>query len=133
MQQRTRSAAAVGWTLFAAISMLMIGLWWIIAGLVGIIDDNFYVTTRNYIFKFDPTAWGWIHLITGILVLMAGFGLFTGAVWARTVGVIMAIWAMLIGFAWLPWYPIWAIIIIAVSFTVIWALTAHGRDIATDV
>ena len=58
MQQRTRSAAAVGWTLFAAISMLMIGLWWIIAGLVGIIDDNFYVTTRNYIFKFDPTAWG---------------------------------------------------------------------------
>jgi hypothetical protein len=66
-------------------------------------------------------------------VLIAGFGLFTGAVWARTVGVIMALWTALIGFAWLPYYPIWAIIIVAVSFTVIWALTAHGRDIAEEV
>jgi hypothetical protein len=133
MQQRQRSGAAVGWTLFAAISMLLIGVWWIIAGLVGIIDDNFYVRTANYIFKFSTTSWGWIHLITGIIVLIAGFGLFTGAVWARTVGVIMALWTALIGFAWLPYYPIWAIIIVAVSFTVIWALTAHGRDIAEEV
>jgi hypothetical protein len=132
MQQREASGAAVGWTLFAAISMLLIGAWWIIAGLVGIIDDNFYATTKNYVFKFDTTAWGWIHLITGIIVLLAAFGLFTGAVWARIVGVIMAVWAALIGFAWLPWYPIWAIIIVATSFFVMWALTAHGRDI-TDV
>jgi hypothetical protein len=133
MQQRQRSGAAVGWTLFAAISMLLIGVWWIIAGLVGIIDDNFYVRTGNYIFKFSTTSWGWIHLITGIIVLLAGFGLFTGAVWARIVGVIMALWTALIAFAWLPYYPIWAIIFVAVAFTVIWALTAHGRDIAEEV
>ena len=130
MQQRERSAAAVGWTAFAAVSMMVLGAWWIIAGLVGLINNDFYVTTRNYVFKFSATGWGWIHLITGIVVLFAGFGLFTGAVWARTVGVIMAIWTMLIGFAWLPWYPIWAIIILVVSFTVMWALMAHGRDIA---
>lgn len=129
MQQRERSGAAVGWTMFAAITMLLIGVWWIIAGLVGVIDDNFYVTTRNYVFKFDTTWWGWIHLITGAIVVLAGFWLFTGAVWARTVGVIMAIWAALLAFAWLPWYPIWAIIIVAASITVMWALTAHGRDI----
>jgi hypothetical protein len=133
MQQRERSGAAIGWTVFAAISMLLIGVWWIIAGLVGLIDDNFYVTTRNYVFKFSTTSWGWIHLITGIIVLLAGFGLFTGAILARTVGVIMAVWAAFVGFAWLPWYPIWAIIIIAASFAVIWALTAHGRDITTEV
>ena len=133
MQQRERSGAAVGWTMFAALSMLLIGAWWIIAGLVGLINNSFYVSTRNYVFKFSPTSWGWIHLITGIIVLLAGVGLFSGAVWARTVGVIMALWAALVGFAWLPWYPIWAIIIVATSFTVMWALTAHGRDIATDV
>lgn len=129
MRQRVRSGAAVGWTAFAAITMLLIGAWWIIAGLVALIDNNFYVATRNYIFKFSTTGWGWIHIITGVVVLLAGVGLFSGAVWARTVGVIMAIWAALVGFAWLPWYPIWAIVIIAASFTVIWALTAHGRDI----
>jgi hypothetical protein len=130
MQQRTPSGAAIGWAAFAAIMMIMIGCWWVFAGLVGLINGDFYAATKNYIFKFDTTAWGWIHLIVGVLVLLAGFGLFSGAVWARTVGVFMALLATLVGFAWLPWYPLWAILIIASSVTVIWALTAHGRDIA---
>ena len=129
MQQRAPSTAAVGWTVFAGITMLMIGVWWIIAGLVALIDDNFYVTTRNYIFKFDTTAWGWIHLIIGVIVLLAGFGLFSGAIWARIVGVGAAFLAVLVGFAWLPWYPFWAILIVIASFSVIWALTVHGRDV----
>jgi hypothetical protein len=85
MQQREPSGAAIGWTMFAAILMVITGGWWLIAGLVALFNDDFYVTTRNYVFKFDPTAWGWIHLILGVLVLLAGFGLFQGAVWARTV------------------------------------------------
>jgi hypothetical protein len=129
MQQRNRSGAAVGWTSFAAFMMIMIGFWWVLAGLVGLINDDFYVTVKNYIFKFDTTTWGWIHLIVGVLVLLAGFGLFSGAVWARTVGVLMALLATLVGFAWLPWYPFWAILIVVASVSVIWALTAHGRDI----
>lgn len=116
--------------MFAACMMVLIGLWWVIAGLTGLINDEFYVTTRNYVFRFDVTAWGWIHLIAGILVVFAGFGLFSGAVWARTVGVIMAMLAALIGFAWIPWYPFWAILIVAASVAVIWALIAHGRDLA---
>lgn len=127
--QRAPSRAAAGWTMFAAFMMLMTGVWWIIAGLVGLINDDFFVTTNKYVFKFDTTAWGWIHLILGVLVLLAGIGLFSGAVWARTIGVIMAFLATLIGFAWLPWYPLWAILIVTASVTVIWALTAHGRDV----
>ena len=66
----------------------------------------------------------------GIVILLAGFYLFSGAVWARTVGVIIAVlWAM-VAFAWLPWYPVWAIVFLAVSIFIIWALTVHGRDIA---
>jgi hypothetical protein len=129
VRQRAPSTAAVGWTVFAGITMLMIGAWWIIAGLVGLIDDNFYVTTRKYVFKFDTTAWGWIHLILGAVVLLAGLGVFSGAIWARTVGVFVAFLAALVGFAWLPWYPLWAVLIVIASFSVIWALTAHGRDV----
>jgi hypothetical protein len=115
--------------MFAAFTMILLAGWWIIVGLVGLINDDFFVATRNYVFKFDATAWGWIHLIIGIIVLLAGFGLFSGAVWARTVGVIMAFLAALVGFAWLPWAPVWAILIVIAAFAVIWALTAHGRDL----
>jgi hypothetical protein len=129
MQRRTVSGAAVGWTVFAAFMSILIGAWWVIAGLVALINDDFYVATRNYVFKFNLTTWGWIHLIVGLLVLLAGFGLFTGAVWARTVGVLMSLLAAVVAFAWLPWYPFWAILIAAAAVSVIWALTAHGRDI----
>lgn len=123
------SAWAVGWTAFAGITMVLLGGWWIITGLVAIIDDEFFVVTQEWVFKFDTTTWGWIHLIVGVVVLVAGFGLFGGAVWARTIGVIAAVIAGLIAFAWLPWYPVWAILLIAASAAVMWALTAHGRDI----
>ena len=68
--------------------------------------------------------------ILGIIILVAGFFLFTGATWARVIGVILAILAGLAAFAWLPYYPFFAILFIVVSIAVIWALTVHGRDIA---
>jgi hypothetical protein len=115
--------------MFAGTMMVMLGIWWFFAGLVAIIDDDFYVVTQEWVFKFSTTTWGWIHLVVGVIVLISGFGLFTGNVWARAVGVIIAVLAALVAFAWLPWYLVWAIIFIAVSAAVIWALTAHGRDI----
>jgi hypothetical protein len=127
---REPSGWAVGWIFFASTMMVIIGAFHVIAGLVAIFDDEFYVTTRNYIFQFDATQWGWIHLILGIVVLLAGFYLFTGSVLARTVGVIMAMISAIAGFAWMPYYPIWGITLVAIAVAVIWALTAHGRDVA---
>ena len=124
------SGWAMGWTTFAAFMMIMIGVFHVVAGIVAIVNDEFYAVTKEYVFQFDASSWGWIHLILGIVILLAGFGLFSGAVWARTVGVIMALISALVGFAWLPWYPIWGIVIIAIAVAVIWALTAHGRDIS---
>ena len=129
MTNKQSSGWAVGWTAFAGIMMIMMGGWWIITGLVAILNNEFYVVTQQWIFRFDVTSWGWVHLILGIVILLAGFGLFSSAAWARIVGVIIAVLAGLAAFAWLPWYPVWAIIYIAVSVAVIWALTAHGRDI----
>lgn len=125
------SGWAIGWTAFAGITMLMAGGWWMISGLVALFNSEFFVITQNYIFKFDVTTWGWVHLIIGLLVLLAGFGLFSGQVWARTVGVIIAVFMGLASFAWLPYYPVWAIVYIVASVAIIWALTAHGRDITT--
>jgi hypothetical protein len=102
---------------------------WVISGLVAIFNDEFYVVTQNWIFQFDVSTWGWIHLILGAVILASGFGLFSGAVWARIVGVIIAVISGLVAFTWLPYYPVWGIILIAISIGVIWALTVHGRDI----
>ena len=123
------SGWAVGWTLFAGVMMVLLGFWWMTAGLVAIVDDDFYVVTQDYIFQFSTSTWGWTHLIVGGVVLVSGFGLFSGNVLARTVGVIIAALSGLIAFAWLPWYPVWAVLFIAISIAVIWSLTAHGRDI----
>lgn len=124
-----RSGTAVGFTFFAAMMMIMIGTFHAIAGLAAIIENTFYAATQNYILEFDVSTWGWIHLIVGVIVLLAGFALFSGAVWARMIGVILALLSAIANFAFIPYYPVWSIVMIAVNVTVIWALTAHGRDV----
>jgi hypothetical protein len=129
MTQDRPSGAAIGWTAFASFMMLLLGVWWAIAGFAGILKDDIFVATPKYLFKFNVQTWGWIHLLLGIVVFLGGLALFRGDVWARTLGVILAAISGLIGFAWLPYYPVWGFILIAVSIFVIWALTVHGRDI----
>lgn len=128
MQQE--EGVGAGWIMFAGVVMIVLGFFQAIAGFVGILDDGFYVVGREYVFQFDATTWGWIHLIVGLIVLFAGFGVFSGNVLARTVGVIVALVSMISAFMWLPWYPVWAIILIAIDIAVIWALTVHGRALA---
>ena len=131
-----RSGWAVGWTYFAAFMMVMLGFWHSIAGLSAILKKAIYSPGGQlgdgYFLKFNVTTWGWIHLILGIVILFAGFALLSGAVWARMIGVILAFISGLAGFAWLPYYPVWAILIIVLAVAVIWALTTHGRDVTRD-
>lgn len=130
--RREPSGWAIGFSAFAGSMMLMIGFFHVTAGLAALFRNEIYAVTPNYIFNFDVTTWGWVHLLVGIVVLLAGFGVFTGAVWARTVGVVIAVLSAIANFAFLPYYPLWATLIIAVDVAVIWALTAHGRDIAVE-
>jgi hypothetical protein len=110
--------------------LAVVGVLDIIQGVVAIANDEFYVVGSEWVFKFDITTWGWIHIVLGVVLLLSGLGVFSGNVLARTVGVVVAALVMVVNFAWLPYYPIWSIIIIAVCIAVIWALTMHGRDIA---
>jgi hypothetical protein len=126
-----RRRPASGFTVFAASMLILVGVWNVLEGLAAIIKKEFFVVTANYLFKFDVTAWGWINLVLGILLILAGGGIFAGAVWARTVGIIVAGLAAIASFMWLPYYPVWAILIIAVCVLSIWALTARGSDITS--
>ncbi|SDJ03244.1 hypothetical protein SAMN05444157_1376 [Frankineae bacterium MT45] len=127
---QSRSSTAVGLTLFAAITMMVLGGFDILQGLAAIIRQHYYVIGTNYVYKVNVTTWGWIHLILGLLTLAAGIGLLSGFLWARILGIIFAVGIAITNFMWLPYYPIWAILIIATSVVVIWALAAHGREIA---
>ena len=130
--RREPSGWAIGFAAFAGTMMIMIGFFHATAGLVALFNNQIYAVTPNYIFTLNTATWGWAHLLIGIVVLLAGFGVFTGAVWARTVGVIVATISAIANFAFLPYYPLWATLIIATDIAVIWALTTHGRDIALE-
>jgi hypothetical protein len=120
------SGWAVGGIAFAATVLTIIGVFQIIAGLVAIFDDGFYVVTQNYTFDLDATAWGWIHLLLGILLLVTGFGLFSGSAWAGVTAIMLASLSAILNFFFIPYYPFWSILVIALDIWVIWALTRPG-------
>jgi len=124
-----RSGLAVGLSVFAGTLLVLVGVLHAVQGLVALFNDTFYVVGQEWTFSFDVTTWGWIHLLLGVLVAFAGFFIFRGAVWARTVGVAVAVLSAIVNFVWLPYYPVWGLVVIALDVFVIWALTVHGRDI----
>lgn len=120
------SGWAVGGIAFAATMMLLIGAFHAIAALVAIVDDNFYVVSQNYTFDFDTTVWGWIQLIIGVGVAATGFGLFSRAAWAGVTAIMLAGLSAVANFFFIPYYPFWSIVVIALDVWVIWALTRPG-------
>jgi hypothetical protein len=126
------SGWAVGFILFAGIMLVLSGFFQAFSGLVALFQNEFYVATRNYLFQFDATSWGWIHLVGGLVVAAAGFAVMAGRTWGRVVGIILAVLSALANFAFIPYYPFWAITIIALDIFVIWALAAHGGAVAAD-
>jgi hypothetical protein len=127
------SVWASSWIAFAGVMMIFGGAMAIFEGISAIAKDDVFVTTANYAYTFNLTSWGWIHLVLGILVVLAGAALFSGAMWARVTGIVLAGLSMIANFMWLPYYPVWAIVLIAVDAFVIWALcVGTGRETRTD-
>ncbi len=120
------SGWAVGGVVFAATMMLVVGTFQMIAGLVAIFDDEFYVVGREYTFELDTTVWGWIHLLLGILLAVGGWALFARNAWAGVFAIVLASLSAIANFFFIPYYPFWSIVIIALDVWVIWALTRPG-------
>jgi hypothetical protein len=127
------SGTAVGFILFAAIMMIMVGVFQAIQGLVGIFENEFYVSTRNYLFEFDATTWGWTHLILGLVVAFAGWGLLSGRTWARAMALILAVLSAIANFLFIPYYPFWSLLLVTLNIFVIWAVAAHGGELRDRV
>ena len=120
---RTRTLWATGVSIFAATVMIVVGLFQFVEGLVTVVNGtDFLLRTPNYIFTFNATAWGWFHMVVGLGAAVAGAFIFTGNVFARSVGIALAGVSAIANFMWLPHYPIWAIVIIALDVLVVWAL-----------
>ncbi len=120
------SGWAIGAIAFAATMLVLMGVFQTLAGLVAIFNDEFYVVAQNYTFDLDVSAWGWIHLLVGLAVLATGMGLFARKTWAGVAGIMLAMLSALTNFFFIPYYPIWSLVVIGLAVWVIWALTRPG-------
>lgn len=119
--------AVVGFTALAATFMVLGGLWSVGVGIAGIVHGNFYLSVPNYYYwHFSTTGWGWTHLIIGALVVLLGVSIFLGQAWARMTGVVVVAIDALANFFFIPYYPLWSIIVIVVDCFIMWALL-HPR------
>jgi hypothetical protein len=130
----SKRSAWAGWESFAGIVMFLLGAWHLLLGLLAVFDDPYFsAPQRGLLVDADYTVWGWVHIATGLIIAAAGVGVFTGRVWARAVGTVVAVASALISFGFLNAEPFMALVIIALDVVVILALTVHGADIkATD-
>lgn len=121
-------AAAGGLTAFASVMLVLCGFLDIFRGIMAILDDEVFLTTRNYVFKFDLTSWGWIHLVLGVVAVAVGIGLAMTATWARIMGVLIASLLIIANFLSIPYYPFWSLTLIALYGFTIWGLCVVRPD-----
>jgi hypothetical protein len=124
--------AATGWTgwiVFAGVMLVMLGIFHIIEALVALFREDFYlVGSKGLAVHVDYAAWGWAHLILGVVAGLAGVGLLAGNIVARVVGVCVAVLSAVVNLAFVPAYPVWSIIIVTFDVLVIWAIIVHGSE-----
>jgi hypothetical protein len=119
----------VGWIIFAGVTMIVLGAFSIIEGLVAVFQHNYYlVNTGHLIVHVNYTTWGWTHFGIGCAAVIVGFGVMTGQMWARVLGITIAVISAIVNLAFIAAYPVWGIIIIALDIVIIYALAVHGRE-----
>ncbi|SKC72210.1 DUF7144 family membrane protein [Krasilnikoviella flava] len=128
--QTPETTGWAGWVVFAGTLMIMLGLFHAIQGVVALFNDEYFlVGSSGLTVQLDYTAWGWVHLIGGVVVLLAGIGLLAGQTWARVVGILLAIVSAVTSFAFIAAYPVWSSIVIAIDVIIIFALSMHGQEL----
>ncbi len=128
-----KPTAWVGWVAFAAVLMIMMGVFHAMAGLVAIFQDGYYlVASDDLVVSFDYTAWGWTHLLLGVLIAAGGVGLFSGRMWGRVLATVLAAVSLFVNFAFIAAYPFWSITMMVVAVLVIWAVLVHGDEMRSS-
>jgi hypothetical protein len=127
---RPSSPWAMGASVFAGCTMVVLGILQFFEGIVALVDGNdFLLRTPNYVFRFDASVWGWTHMGIGLLVALAGAFVFSGSRVARGVGILIASLSAIANFLWIPYYPFWGLALVALNVFVIWGLASSNlRD-----
>ena len=129
-RDRDEPTGWVGLLYFAGTMAIMLGGFEATMGFVALFRDDYFAVTRNgLLVTMDYTAWGWVHLLLGVIAVAAGIGIFAGQMWARVLGIAIAVVNALANMAFLPAYPIWSVIVIAMDVIAIYALAVHGREV----
>jgi hypothetical protein len=119
-----------GWIRFSGILMVIIAMIDFFQGLIAIIRGSYYAFTPNQIIVFDLKTWGWLTLLWSIVVGLTGFGLLSGATWARWVTIIVVSLNILalLGFVGNAAYPLWALTALALNILVLYAVTIRWSE-----
>ena len=122
---RIGSPWATGPILFSGGMLVISGVLQIFIGVTALIHDKLYSEAPRYLFAFDLTAWGWIQLITAVAAVAAGYGALRGLTWARMTGILVAGISMVAEFAYIPYFPAWAVLVITLDAVIIWGLATY--------
>jgi hypothetical protein len=119
------STTREGLVLFAGIMLIVGGVYHALSGVSAILKDTVYVATPNYTYSFDLTAWGWTHLILGVIVIGVGVAVTRRMAWGMVAGIAVAVLSLIANFLFLPHYPLWSIVMIAIDVAIIYALATR--------
>jgi len=120
----------VAWMFFAGGMLVLIGVIQVITGLVSLFRDQVYaVRPDRLLVNVSYDVWGWTHLVLGVLLVVLGYAVLSAKRWARFTAAGLAGVSALVNFVFLPAYPVWAVIVIALDLIVVFALLVHGGEL----
>jgi len=121
-RDETEQSWAVGGLIFAGTLMVVTGVLAIFQGIAAVNKDNIYFTKADYALHWNTADWGWVHIVLGSVAVIAGLYIFTGSIVARAIGIMFAAFSLFANFFFIPYYPFWSLVIMALDVFVIWAL-----------
>jgi hypothetical protein len=127
-RSRRGSPWATGLAVFAGILMLAIGVNQVLLGIAALVNDEVYLRVPDYLYAFDLTTWGWVHLVIGAVLVATGLAVVAGKAWARGVGIGLVVLNLIANFMFIPYYPVGSVLLVALDVAVIWGLTVYRDD-----
>lgn len=129
-RSKDNSSGWIGWVAFASFMLLLMGTFSSIAGLVALFKDTVvYNSASNVTWILDYTQWGWVHIVVGLLAILAASSLLAGHMYGRITAVVVAFLSAVVNMAFIPIYPLWSIVLVTINVLVMYAVIVHGGDL----
>ncbi|MFF9814959.1 hypothetical protein [Streptomyces sp. NPDC014006] len=121
----TSGGWAAGGVVFAAVMLVCSGVLAVLQGIAAVSKDDVYARVGTYVYEINLTGWGIIHIVIGALAALTGAGLLRGMAWARFAGIFLASLSLIAQFLFLPYHPVWSLVVMAIDVFIVWALASH--------